>query len=62
MKNDNACKEDMMIVTEQSIVERCNSFYTTDEKASLLKVGSKIADYECFLQKFEQWCSKYISI
>ena len=60
MENDKACVEDMMIAAKQSIDERCGSFFQANEKIQLLKAGSKIAKYECFLQKFEQWCSSFI--
>ena len=59
MENDFACTEDMVIAAYQS-VDRCGSFYKPNEKILLKDFGSKIATYECFLQKFEQWCSEYI--
>ena len=60
MEDDHACKEDMMIVTKQAMDEHCGAFYSQEDKISLIEVGRKIAQYECFLQKFEQWCSEYI--
>ena len=60
MENDNACVEDMMIAIKQSIDERCGLFFQANEKIELLNAGSKLAKYECFLQKFEQWCSSFI--
>ena len=60
MENDNACVEDMMIAAKQSIDERCGSFFQANEIVELSNAGRKIANYECFLQKFEQWCSSFI--
>ena len=60
MENDIACTEDMVIAAYQSVDGRCGSFYKPNEKILLKDIGSKIATYECFLQKFEQWCSEYI--
>ena len=60
MENDVACTEDMLIAAYQSVDDRCGSFYNPNEQLLIKEIGSKIATYECFLQKFEQLCSEYI--
>ena len=62
MDNDHACNEDMVLAVQQSVNERCQSFYSVAEGLSLQDVGEKIAMYECFLQKFQQKCSEFLPI
>lgn len=62
MDNDNACKEEMILAVQQSVNEKCKSFYSVAESFSVQDVGEKIAMYECFLQKFEQQCLEFLPI
>lgn len=61
MEDDYACTEDMILVMEESVGKECRSFYLQNEIDALREVGRKIAIYECFLQKFEQRCSEYLT-